>query len=161
MKRIAILLLTMVLLFSFAGCGSAENGNKPPDQSSATAGENNALSGEADSGLFLDDITGTYSMNTYYDGREQQHTVTFTKSGDKLVASSDAEGEEPFELSYDPVTGTASYIQKIPHEDDEITVETTYIFTIEGASIKVTGKANATFKGDAQELAQYEGHKAD
>ncbi len=48
MKRIAILFLTMVLLFSFAGCGGTENGNEPPNQSSAPAGENNAPSGETE-----------------------------------------------------------------------------------------------------------------
>ncbi|MGO4928703.1 hypothetical protein ACTQ5J_08915 [Fundicoccus sp. Sow4_F4] len=112
-------------------------------------------------GLSLDDIAGTYSMNTYYDGKEQQHTVVFTKNGDKLVASSDAKGEEPFELSYDPASGTASYVQKIPHEDSEITIDSKYTFILEDGSTKVNGETTMLFKDETKDGPRYEGYKTD
>ncbi len=123
--------------------------------------ESTAPPAEAIGGLSLDDIAGTYSMNTYYDGKEQKHTVVFTKSGDKLVASSDAKGEEPFELSYDPASGTASYVQKIPHEDSEITIDSKYTFILEDGSTKVNGETTMLFKDETKDGPRYEGYKID
>lgn len=132
MKKALIIFLSMVLIFALAACGEkGEEGSQV--QGSASTEASNTPSEETEkgkTGLSLDDIAGTYSMNTYYDGKEQKHTVVFTKSGDKLVASSDAKGEEPFELSYDPASGTASYVQKIPHEDSEITIDSKYTFSL-------------------------------
>ena len=104
---------------------------------------------------------GTYSMNTYYDSKEQQHTVVFTKNENKLVASSDAKGEEPFELSYDPASGTASYVQKIPHEDSEITIDSKYTFILEDGSTKVNGETTILFKDETKDGPRYEGYKID
>ena len=100
-------------------------------------------------------------MNTYYDGKEQKHTVVFTKSGDKLVASSDAKGEELFELSYDQASGTASYVQKIPHEDSEITIDSKYTFILEDGSTKVNGETTMLFKDETKDGSRYEGYKID
>ena len=123
--------------------------------------ESTAPPAEAIGGLSLDDIAGTYSMNTYYDGKEQKHTVVFTKSGDKLVASSDAKGEEPFELSYDQASGIASYVQKIPHEDSEITIDSKYTFILEDGGTKVNGETTMLFKDETKDGPRYEGYKID
>lgn len=163
-QQIAIIFLTLVLLISLSGCGDAGKSNESPAPSSAPAGASNAPSDEGQKGvggLSLDDIAGTYAMKTYYDGKEQQHTVVFTKSGDKLVASSDAKGEEPFELSYDPASGTASYVQKIPHEDNEITIDSKYAFILEDGSIKVTGETKMSYKDETKAGPRYEGRKSD
>ncbi len=85
----------------------------------------------------------------------------FAKNENKLVASSDAEGEEPFELSYDPALGTASYVQKIPHEDSEITIDTKYTFILEDGSTKVNGEATILFKDEIKDGPRYEGYKID
>jgi hypothetical protein len=149
-QQIAIIFLTLVLLISLSGCGGTEKGNDAPsDEGQKGVG-----------GLSLDDITGTYAMKTYYDGKEEQHTVVFAKSGDKLVASSDAKGEEPFELSYDPASGTASYVQKIPHEDNEITIDSKYVFILEDGNIKVTGQTIISFKDETKDGPRYEGRKS-
>jgi hypothetical protein len=161
-KRIAIMFLALVLFISLSGCGGAGKGNEASVPSSASAEASKVPSGEVPkgvAGLSLDDVAGSYSMNTYYDGKEQQHTVVFAKSGDKLVASSDAKGEEPFELSYDPASGTASYIQRIPHEDDEITIDTKYAFILEDGNIQVTGETIMSFKDETKDGPRYEGRK--
>lgn len=163
MKKALIIFLSMVLIFALAACGEkGEEGSQ--FQGSASTEASNTPSEETEkgkTGLSLDDIAGTYSMNTYYDGKEQQHTVVFTKSGDKLVASSDAKGEEPFELSYDPASGTASYVQKIPHEDSEITIDSKYTFILEDGSIKVNGETTMLFKDETKDGPRYEGYKID
>jgi hypothetical protein len=162
-QQIAIIFLTLVLLISLGGCSGTEKGNEAPAPSSAPAGASNAPADEEQKGvggLSLDDIAGTYAMKTYYDGKEEQHTVVFAKSGDKLVASSDAKGEEPFELSYDPASGTASYVQKIPHEDNEITIDSKYVFILEDGNIKVTGQTIISFKDETKDGPRYEGRKS-
>ena len=163
MKKALIIFLSMVLIFALAACGEkGEEGSQV--QGSASTEASNTPSEETEkgkTGLSLDDIAGTYSMNTYYDGKEQKHTVVFTKSGDKLVASSDAKGEEPFELSYDPASGTASYVQKIPHEDSEITIDSKYTFILEDGSTKVNGETTMLFKDETKDGPRYEGYKID
>ena len=124
MKKLMVLFLVFIMIFTLAACGEKREGGSQ-EQSSAPTEASNAPSGEEEkgkAGLSLDDAAGTYSMNTYYDGKEQQHTVVFTKNENKLVASSDAKGEEPFELSYDQASVIASYVQNIPHEHSEITI---------------------------------------
>jgi glucose/arabinose dehydrogenase len=163
MKKALIIFLSMVLIFALAACGEkGEEGSQV--QGSASTEASNTPSEETEkgkTGLSLDDIAGTYSMNTYYDGKEQKHTVVFTKSGDKLVASSDAKGEEPFELSYDPASGTASYVQKIPHEDSEITIDSKYTFILEDGGTKVNGETTMLFKDETKDGPRYEGYKID
>jgi hypothetical protein len=163
MKKALIIILSMVLIFTLAACGEkGEEGSQV--QGSASSEASNTQSGETEkgkTGLSLDDISGTYSMNTYYDGKEQKHTVVFTKSEDKLVASSDAKGEEPFELSYDQASGTASYVQKIPHEDSEITIDSKYTFILEDGSTKVNGETTMLFKDETKDGPRYEGYKID
>ncbi len=111
-------------------------------------------------GLSLDDIIGTYEMTTSFEGASQQHSIYFSKNADKLVAASDI--DESFEMAYDPSTGTANVTQKFPHEDDEVTVQTTFEFTLENGGIKITGKAVMSFQGQAvTSVAQYEGYKTD
>jgi hypothetical protein len=163
MKKLIVLFLVLMMIFTLAACGEKSEGGSQA-QGSAPTEASNAPSGEekkVKAGLSLDDIAGTYSMNTYYDGKEQQHTVVFTKSGDKLVASSDAKGEEPFELSYDPASGTASYVQNIPHEDSEITIDSKYIFSLEDGSTKVNGETKISFKDETKDGPRYEGYKID
>lgn len=116
MKKLMVLFLVFIMIFTLAACGEKSEGGSQA-QGSAPAEASNAPSGEEEkgkAGLSLGDVAGTYSMNTYYDGEEQQHTVVFTKNENKLVASSDAKGEEPFELSYDPASGTASLFKRFP-----------------------------------------------
>ena len=163
MKKALIIFLSMVLIFALAACGEkGEEGSQV--QGSASTEASNTPSDETEkgkTGLSLDDIAGTYSMNTYYDGKEQKHTVVFTKSEDRLMASSDAKGEEPFELSYDQASGTASYVQKIPHEDSEITIDSKYTFILEDGSIKVNGETTMLFKDETKDGPRYEGYKID
>ena len=163
MKKLMVLFLVFIMIFTLAACGEKSEGGSQ-SQGSAPAEASNAPSGEEEkgkAGLSLDDVAGTYSMNTYYDGKEQQHTVVFTKSGDKLVASSDAKGEEPFKLSYDPASGTASYVQKIPHENSEITIDSKYTFILEDGSTKVNGETTILFKDETKDGPRYEGYKID
>lgn len=163
MKKLIVLFLVLMMIFTLAACGEKSEGGSQA-QGSAPTEASNAPSGEekkVKAGLSLDDIAGTYSMNTYYGGKEQQHTVVFTKSGDKLVASSDAKGEEPFELSYDPASGTASYVQKIPHENSEITIDSKYTFILEDGSTKVNGETTIVFKDETKDGPRYEGYKID
>lgn len=163
MKKYMALFLMLMMIFTLAACGT-KSGGESPAPNPAPAEASNTPSGETkkgNAGPSLDDVVGTYTMNTYYDGGEQQHTAVFTKSGDKLVASSDAKGEKPFELSYDPASGTALSVQKIPHEDNQITIETTYTFTLEDGSVKVTGKTIMSFKDETRDGPRYEGHKND
>ena len=163
MKKLMVLFLVFIMSFTLAACGEkGEEGSQV--QGSASTEASNTPSEETEkgkTGLSLDDIAGTYSMNTYYDGKEQKHTVVFTKSGDKLVASSDAKGEEPFELSYDPASGTASYVQKIPHEDSEITIDSKYTFILEDGGTKVNGETTMLFKDETKDGPRYEGYKID
>lgn len=163
MKKALIIFLSMVLIFALAACGEKGEGGSQAQGSDPTEASN-APSGEEEkgkAGLSLDDVAGTYSMNTYYDGKEQKHTVVFTKSGDKLVASSDAKGEEPFELSYDQASGIASYVQKIPHEDSEITIDSKYTFILEDGGTKVNGETTMLFKDETKDGPRYEGYKID
>ncbi|NLK88023.1 MAG: hypothetical protein GX279_11115, partial [Clostridiaceae bacterium] len=111
-------------------------------------------------GLSLDDIIGSYEITTSFEGASQTHTAKFTKNGDKLVAASDE--DEPFDMSYDPATGTANAVQKHSYDDEEITVQTTFIFTLDNGNIKMTGKAVMTFQDQAMtSVARYEGYKTD
>jgi uncharacterized lipoprotein YehR (DUF1307 family) len=163
MKKLMVLFLVFIMIFTLAACGEKREGGSQA-QGSAPTEASNAPSGEGEkgkAGLSLDDVAGTYSMNTYYDGKEQKHTVVFTKSGDKLVASSDAKGEEPFELSYDQASGTASYVQKIPHEDSEITIDSKYTFILEDGGTKVNGETTMLFKDETKDGPRYEGYKID
>lgn len=163
MKKLMVLFLVFIMIFTLAACGEKSGGGSQA-QGSVPTEASNAPSGEEEkgkAGLSLDDIAGTYSMNTYYDGKEQQHTVVFTKNENKLVASSDAKGEEPFELSYDPASGIASYVQKIPHEDSEITIDSKYTFILEDGSTKVNGETTMLFKDETKDGPRYEGYKID
>ncbi len=163
MKKLMVLFLVFIMIFTLAACGEKREGGSQ-EQSSAPTEASNAPSGEEEkgkAGLSLDDAAGTYSMNTYYDGKEQQHTVVFTKNENKLVASSDAKGEEPFELSYDQASGIASYVQKIPHEDSEITIDSKYTFILEDGNTKVKGETTMLFKDETKDGPRYEGYKID
>ncbi len=81
--------------------------------------------------------------------------------GEKGEEESQAKGEEPFELSYDPASGTASYVQKIPHEDSEITIDSKYTFSLEDGSTKVNGETTILFKEETKYGPRYEGYKID
>ena len=85
----------------------------------------------------------------------------FSKKENKLVASGDAKGEEPFESSYDPASGTASYVQKIPHGGSETTIDTKYTFILEDGSTMVNGEATILFKDEIKDGPRYEGYKID
>lgn len=109
-------------------------------------------------GLSLDEIIGSYAVTVYFDGDEQQGAFSFSKSGTSLIAI-DKRGNT-LKMSYDPATGTAFCVQKIPNEDDEITLETTFVFRLENGIVKMSGKGVQSAHGRSQS-AQYEAHKID
>ncbi len=72
MKRLMVLFLVFVMIFTLAACGEKSGGGSPA-QGSAPTGASNAPAGaeeKGQAGFSLDDVVGTYSMNTYYDGQE-------------------------------------------------------------------------------------------
>lgn len=111
-----------------------------------------------DKGLSLDDIIGTYAVTAHFRGEEQQSTFVFSKNGASLMASAEAGGT--MEMSYDPATSTAFHVRKIPNDDDEFTVKTTFVFRLENGSIKMNGEGVQSAQGKSQS-AQYEGYKTD
>ncbi|NLO48031.1 MAG: zinc ribbon domain-containing protein [Clostridiales bacterium] len=110
-------------------------------------------------GLSLDEIIGEYALTTTFEGESQQLTAVFSKNGNKLSASSDA--DEPFDMTYDPATGTAYVSQTHSYnEEDDVFVETTFVFTLEDGTIKLTGHAIMSITGQAiTSTVRYEGYK--
>lgn len=67
MKKLMVLFLMFIMIFTLAACGEKREGGSQA-QGSAPTEASNAPSGEGEkgkAGLSLDDVDGTYSMNTY------------------------------------------------------------------------------------------------
>ncbi|MGI5879554.1 MAG: lipoprotein [Syntrophomonadaceae bacterium] len=133
MKKLMVLFLALIMIFTLAACGE-KSSRGSPTQGSAPTDASNKPSGETEKGnvgLSINDIVGTYeAILTNDKGDTQKGFSTFSKNESGQLI------EDGNVYNYDQTTGSATFTLS----NSSFTSTTTLVFTSKNAAVHVTGK---------------------